>query len=72
MKPESLVSCDVASFCQKEAVPLVTRTVDEAPTEPRPVPPFAMLRVPVKVRVPEVVIGEPVNERPVVPPEAAT
>jgi hypothetical protein len=72
MNPESLVSCDVASFCQKAAVPLVMSTVDEAPTEPRPVPPFAMLSVPVRVRVPELVIGEPVNDRPVVPPDAAT
>ena len=71
-KPESLVNCDVASFCQKAAVPLVMRTVDDAPTEPNPVPPFAMLSVPVRVRVPELVIGEPVNERPVVPPDAAT
>jgi hypothetical protein len=37
-----------------------------------PVPPLAVARVPERVRVPEVVIGPPENERPVVPPEALT
>ncbi len=37
-----------------------------------PVPPLANARVPPRVRVPAVVIGEPVNVRPVVPPDAAT
>lgn len=37
-----------------------------------PVPPFAIASVPASVSVPEVVIGEPVKERPVVPPDAAT
>jgi hypothetical protein len=38
----------------------------------QPVPPFATASVPPRVRVPDVVIGEPVNVRPVVPPDAAT
>ena len=37
-----------------------------------PVPPDAIARVPASVSVPVVVIGEPVKERPVVPPDAAT
>ena len=37
-----------------------------------PVPPLATARVPPSVRVPEAVIGPPVNERPVVPPLALT
>lgn len=37
-----------------------------------PVPPFAIASVPPSVNVPVVVIGEPVNDRPVVPPDAAT
>jgi hypothetical protein len=37
-----------------------------------PVPPFAITSVPPTVSVPEVVIGEPVKVRPVVPPDAAT
>ncbi len=37
-----------------------------------PVPPDAIASVPPSVSVPEVVIGEPVKERPVVPPDAAT
>ena len=37
-----------------------------------PVPPFATESVPVSVTVPVVVIGPPVNERPVVPPLACT
>ena len=53
-------------------MPLVVRTVDEAPTDPRPVPPFAIFNVPPRVREPEEVIGPPVKERPVVPPEAST
>ena len=36
------------------------------------VPPFAMARVPPKVRVPDVVIGPPVRVSPVVPPEPST
>lgn len=37
-----------------------------------PVPPDAIASVPASVSVPEVVMGEPVKERPVVPPDAAT
>ena len=37
-----------------------------------PVPPDAIASVPASVSVPVVVIGEPVKERPVVPPDAAT
>lgn len=37
-----------------------------------PVPPFATASVPPSVSVPDVVIGPPVNERPVVPPLALT
>ena len=37
-----------------------------------PVPPLATASVPLSVSVPEVVIGEPLNVRPVVPPDAAT
>lgn len=37
-----------------------------------PVPPDAIASVPASVSVPEVVMGEPVNDRPVVPPDAAT
>jgi hypothetical protein len=37
-----------------------------------PVPPFRTLRRPPKVRVPELVIGPPENDRPVEPPEALT
>ena len=41
-KPESLVSWLVASFCQAAAEPLVMKTVEEAPTAVRPVPPLAI------------------------------
>ena len=37
-----------------------------------PVPPDAIASVPASVSVPEVVMGVPVKERPVVPPDAAT
>ena len=37
-----------------------------------PVPPLATARVPLSVSVPLEVIGEPVNVKPVVPPDAAT
>jgi hypothetical protein len=37
-----------------------------------PVPPFATARVPARVIVPVVVIGDPVTVRPVVPPDRAT
>ena len=37
-----------------------------------PVPPDAIAKVPPRVSVPAPVIGEPVKERPVVPPDAAT
>jgi len=37
-----------------------------------PVPPLATANVPARVRVPEVVIGPPEKERPVVPPAAST
>jgi len=37
-----------------------------------PVPPDTIASVPASVSVPVVVIGEPVKERPVVPPDAAT
>ena len=37
-----------------------------------PVPPFDGLKVPDKVSTPELVIGPPENESPVVPPEALT
>lgn len=37
-----------------------------------PVPPLATASVPPSVRVPELVIGEPVKDRPVEPPDAAT
>ena len=60
-KPESLVSCDVASFCQKAAVPLVMRTVDEAPTPFKPVPPFAMVRAEPRVRDPMLARPDAVN-----------
>ena len=38
----------------------------------QPVPPLATARVPPRVRVPLEVIGPPVSERPVVPPEPLT
>jgi len=37
-----------------------------------PVPPLATANVPAKVRVPLVVIGPPVNDSPVVPPDTST
>jgi hypothetical protein len=37
-----------------------------------PVPPFAGIKVPPRVRVPETVIGPPVSVRPVVPPDPST
>ena len=46
MKPLSLVNCDVANFCQNVPAPLVMRTVEEAPTEDKPVPPLPTANVP--------------------------
>ena len=40
MKFESFVSCDVESLFHCITAPLVVRTVEEAPTEVRPVPPL--------------------------------
>ena len=37
-----------------------------------PVPPFATAKVPANVNVPDVVIGPPLNDMPVVPPDAST
>src|SRR5665213_3580909 len=37
-----------------------------------PMPPFDIPNIPPKVSVPDEVTGPPVNERPVVPPEALT
>jgi hypothetical protein len=62
-KPESLVNWEVASFCQKAEVPFVVKTVEEAPIEERPVPPFAIERSFVKESVPPYML---VAERAVV------
>ena len=40
--------------------------------EPAPVPPLAMARVPPRMRVPEPVMGPPVEVSPVLPPDRAT
>jgi hypothetical protein len=51
MKPESLTSWLVASFCQKAAEPFVVKTVEEAPIEERPVPPRLTANVPFQIGV---------------------
>ena len=49
------------------------KTIEPAPVEVVvPVPPFATASVPPRVIVPEVVIGPPENDNPVVPPETCT
>ena len=60
VKPEGLLAGYAPKFVRAVAASVA------------PVPPFAMASVPPSVSVPDVVIGEPVNERPVVPPDAAT
>ena len=62
----------------KLEVPVIVG-LDDRTTDPAvpvdvvvPVPPFATASVPPRVIVPDDVIGLPVNDRPVVPPEAAT
>ena len=60
------------------SVPVVNAEVEVAYRAPplvklvRPVPPFAVPSVPPSVNVPETVMGPPVNDKPVVPPEAST
>ena len=55
------------------SVGLLDRTTEPVPVDVvTPVPPLATARVPPSVRVPEVVMGPPVNVRPVVPPEPLT
>lgn len=54
-------------------VGLADKTTDPVPVDVVvPVPPFATAKVPPSVKVPEVVMGLPVNVSPVVPPLADT
>ena len=60
------------SVVRVKPLPLPMSSAPLAGVLVRPVPPLATARVPASVRVPLVVIGEPLKVRPVVPPEAAT
>ena len=86
-RPPEKVVVDVqvgTPFRRARTLPAVPEVVVERAEEPlpygmepaciaaQPVPPLATFKVPVSVRVPEVVTGEPVKERPVVPPDPAT
>ena len=66
VRPDSDV---MSEFAPEPAAPRLRRAPEALVA---PVPPDATARVPPSVSVPEVVIGEPVKERPVVPPDAAT
>ena len=61
---------DVMSVFAPEAA--APRLVNAAAADVAPVPPLATASVPPSVKVPDDVIGEPLNVRPVVPPDAAT
>ena len=63
------VSDVMSEFAPEPAAPRVSLAPEALVA---PVPPDAIASVPLSVSVPEVVIGEPVKERPVVPPDAAT
>ena len=52
--------------------PIAPRLVNASAAVVAPVPPLVIAKVPPRVNVPLVVIGLPVNVKPVVPPEAAT
>src|SRR5262245_53192614 len=60
----------IASF--PSALELVARSISPVVQDDWPVPPFAATSVPDSVIVPDVVIGLPDTERPVVPPDSAT
>jgi len=54
-------------------VGLADKTTEPVPVDDvTPVPPLATARVPLRVKVPVVVIGPPVKVSPVVPPLAST
>jgi len=87
VRPEEKVVVDVhvgTPFRRARMFPAVPAEVVERADEPlpygmapdwiadQPVPPFATFRVPPSVRVPAEVTGPPLNESPVVPPEALT
>ena len=56
-------------FAPSAAAPSAVRA---APAVLAPVPPLPIASVPPSVKVPAEVMGEPLNVRPVVPPDAAT
>ena len=61
---------EVAKAIQVFAGPAI-KSEEEAKVE-SPVPPFPPIKVPLKVTVPEVVMGPPAKVSPVVPPDAST
>ena len=63
------VSDVMSEFTPEPAAPRVSLAPEALVA---PVPPDAIASVPASVSVPVVVMGEPVKERPVVPPDAAT
>ena len=69
--PEPAVPAPIELCWTFDAVPR-PRAVAAAEAVVAPVPPLATASVPLSVSVPDVVIGEPLNVRPVVPPDAAT
>ena len=67
VKPEAAGAVDV-----QLPAPSDVRRLPAEPGVVNPVPPFAGTKVPANVIVPEVVIGPPEVDKPVVPPETAT
>lgn len=63
------VSDVISLFAPEPAAPRVSLAPEALLA---PVPPDAIARMPPRVSVPEVEMGEPVNVRPVAPPDAAT